>query len=101
MTDVRRTQHDLGEEPGERARFDGDGAALPVERGAGDPAAAAGEVGDDVAGAGVGLDAGREQARSGAPARSARRRAATGSDRDAWTRYGWSCPLMLADDGQL
>ena len=44
-------------------RLDRDGPALAVQRGPGDPAATAGQVGDDVAGSGVGLDAGGEQGR--------------------------------------
>ena len=60
---VRRTQHDLREHPGQRRRFDGDRAALTVERGASHPATPPGQVDDDVAGAGVRLDPGRQQRR--------------------------------------
>ena len=63
MADVRRPEHDLGEHPGQRRRFDRDRAALAIEGGAGHPAAAAGEIDDDVAGAGVRLDPRGEQRR--------------------------------------
>ena len=56
MADVGRPQDDLGEHPVERARLERDGAALAVDGGPGDPAAAAEQVGDDVAGPGVRVD---------------------------------------------
>ena len=60
---VRRPQHDLGEHPRQRRRFDRDRAALAIEGGPGHPAAAAGEIDDDVAGPGMRLDPGGEQRR--------------------------------------
>ena len=48
MADVRRSEHDLGQHPGQRARFDRDGATLPIDSGTGHPAATGGQVGDDV-----------------------------------------------------
>jgi hypothetical protein len=57
---VRRSQDDLGEHAGERARFDRDRAALAIDRRPRDPAATTGEVGDDVTGTGVRLDPGGE-----------------------------------------
>ncbi len=57
MADIGRAQHHLGEHPGERARFERDGQSLAVDRGAGDPAATAEQVGHDVARSGVKLDA--------------------------------------------
>ena len=41
MAHVRRPEDDLGEQPGQRASTRGSGLALPVERGAGNPAASA------------------------------------------------------------
>ena len=58
MADVGRPQDDLGEHPGQRARLEGDGPALAVDGRPGDPAAAAEQVGHDVAGAAVELDPG-------------------------------------------
>ena len=49
VAEVRRAEDELGEEPGQRARFEARPRALAVDRGAGDPAAAAGEIEDDVA----------------------------------------------------
>ena len=62
MPDIGRPKDDLGKEARERHRFDRDGPALPIERGARHPAASAGEIGHDVARAGVGLDARGQQA---------------------------------------
>ena len=53
VAEVRRPEDELGEEAGQRRRLEADGAALAVDRGPGDPAAATVEVEDDVAGAGV------------------------------------------------
>ena len=69
MADVRRSEHDLGQHPGERARFDRDGATLPIDSGTGHPAATGGQVGDDVTRARVRIDARREEAAGGAGAR--------------------------------
>ena len=63
VANVRRTEHDLREHPGQRRRFDGDRAALTVQRGASHPATTPGQVDDDVARAGVRLDPGRQQRR--------------------------------------
>jgi MoxR-like ATPase len=63
MPQVRWAQHDLGEQPRERARFDRDRPALAVERGARDPAAAAVQVEDDVTRRGRGIDPGSEDRR--------------------------------------
>ena len=60
MADVRRAQDDLGEHPVERARLERDGAALAVDGGAGDPAAATEQVGHDIAGSRVGVDLRRD-----------------------------------------
>ena len=65
MAEVRRPQHDLGEQPRERGRLERDGAALAVERGPGDPAAPAVQVDDDVAGTGVRLDPRDDEAGGG------------------------------------
>ena len=63
MAHVGRSQDDLGEHPVERARFERDGAALAVDRGPGDPAAATEQVGHDLARSGVGVDPRGEDAR--------------------------------------
>ncbi len=67
VADVRRSQHDLGEHPSERARFERDRAPLAVDGGPGDPAATAEQVGHDVARPGV-------RDRSGRRPRGRRRR---------------------------
>ena len=56
VTHVGRPQHDLGEHPGERARFERDRPALAVDGRPGDPAAAPEQVDDDVARPGVEVD---------------------------------------------
>ena len=63
MAHVRWAEHDLREHPRQGARLDRDRTPLAVDRGAGDPAAAAGEIGDDVTRARVGIDARSEQGR--------------------------------------
>lgn len=63
MADVRWPQDDFGEHAGQRARLDGDGAALAVDRGARDPTASGGEVGDHVTGACMHLDPGSQKRR--------------------------------------
>src|SRR6185436_11886151 len=50
VAEIGRPKDDLGEEPGQRAGLEREAASLPVDGGAGDPAAAAVEVGHDVAG---------------------------------------------------
>ena len=76
MADVRRSQHDLGEHPVERARLERDRAALPVDGRPGDPAATPEQVGHDVAGTGVVVDPRRRRRRRAARARGGRRRVA-------------------------
>ena len=61
MADVGRAEDDLRQHPRQRARFDRDGATLAVDGRTRDPAAASGQIGDDVTGTGVGLDPRREQ----------------------------------------
>ena len=56
MADVGRAQDDLGKHPVERTRLEGHGAALAIDGGAGDPAAATEQVGHDIARPRVGLD---------------------------------------------
>ena len=58
VADVGRAKDDLGEHPGQRARFEGDGLALAIDGRPGDPSAAPEQVGHDVAGAAVELDPG-------------------------------------------
>ena len=77
----------------ERARLERDGPALAVERGAGDPAAPAEQVDDDVAGSGVRLDPGRDERRRRRRARADRRRAASSP---AGRRWG-PRPVIAAD----
>ena len=81
VADVGRPQDDLGEHPGQRARLERDRPALAVDRGAGHPAAAAEQVGDDVAGARVELDPGGDQR-----GRRRRRRPLEGRKREARAR---------------
>ena len=76
MADVRRPQDDLGEHPGQRARFERDRPALAVDRGPGDPAAPPEQVGDDVARARCGARSGPRRGPAAAAARAGRRRAA-------------------------
>ncbi len=56
VPDVGRSQHDLGEHPRQRARFERDGLALAIERRAGNPATTSEQVGHDIAGPRVLLD---------------------------------------------
>ncbi len=61
VAQVRRAEHDLGQQPVEGGRLEADRAPLPVDRGAGDPAAAAERVEHDVAGRRGGLEPGGDQ----------------------------------------
>jgi len=63
MPQVRRAEHDLGEQPGERAGLDGEGPALPIDGGTRDPAAPAVQVRHDVAGRRVRLQPGMHELR--------------------------------------
>ena len=63
VAQVGRPEDDLGEQPVERRRLEADGLALGVDGGAGDPAAAAEQVEDDLARLRCGLEAGRDQRR--------------------------------------
>ena len=83
MADVRRPEDDLGEQAGQRVRLHGDGPPLPVDGGAGHPAAATVEVDDDVAGRRVGVDRARHEiGRRGA------RQALERRQRGRWVRAG-------------
>ena len=90
MAQVRRTQDELGEQSGQRARFEADGTTLALERGVGDPAAPAVEVEDDVAGCGVRLDPRmdeRRRWRRGQPIEEREREAGLGPDEGRATRH--------------
>ena len=78
MADVRRAQDDFGQQAGERACFEAGRPPLAVDRGAGNPAAPAVEIDDDVARPAVGLDPGGHQL-----GRQGRRQAAEGGQRPA------------------
>ena len=56
VADVGRPQDDVREDPRQRARFERDRPALPVDGGTGHPPAAAEQVGDDVPGARMEVD---------------------------------------------
>lgn len=60
VPDIGRAKDDLREHPGERARFERHRSSLAVQRGAGDPAAAAEQIDHDVARPGVKVDPGGE-----------------------------------------
>ncbi len=60
LAQVRRPQHDVGEEPGQRPRLEVGGAALLGDGGARHPAAATVQVEDYLTGLGPGLDRGHE-----------------------------------------
>src|SRR5204862_4783306 len=57
VAEVRWPENDLREEPGQRARLEAEGPPLAIDRRARDPAAPAVEVGHDVAGRRVRLQA--------------------------------------------
>ena len=90
MADVGRSQDDLGEHPRERARFEGHDPPLTVEPRPGDPAAAPERVGDDVAGTGVRVDQGDDEAWGGAGASRSR----TGSARPGSEGPGGGRPVI-------
>src|SRR4029079_7417287 len=79
VAEIRRPQDELREQPGEGRRFEADGATLAVDRGAGNPTAAAGEVEDRVARLRIGLDP-----RSDERGRGRRRQALEEREREAW-----------------
>ena len=76
VAQVGRPQDELGKQPRQRARLEAERAALAIDRGAGDPTAAAVEVGHDVARLRVRLETGEQQVRRRVAARAARTRAA-------------------------
>ena len=63
VAQIGRAEHDLGEETGQRACLEAEPAALAIDRGSGDPPAAAVQVGDDVAGRRIGLQPGMHELR--------------------------------------
>ena len=90
VAEVRRAQDELGEEPGQRARLDADRAALAVDRGVGDPAAAAVQVEHDVARPRVRLEPRRDEARRrrrGEAIEEREREAGLGSNEGRATRH--------------
>ena len=100
MADVGRPKHDLGEHPRQRARLERDRPALAVDGRPRHPAAATGQVDDDVAGPGVELDPGGDDAGGGGGAS----RSKTGSEWPGSAEAGVPRPViakMLADASTL
>jgi hypothetical protein len=95
VSEVRRAEHQLREQTGERARLDAHRAALAVDRGMGDPAAAAVQIEHDVARARVGFEPrGNQRRRRGRckAIEEREREAGLGSDEGRATRHRDSVP---------
>ena len=87
MADIGRSKDDLGEHPGERTRFEGDGPASAVDGAPGNPATPAEQVDDDIARPRMQIDLGGQDAR-----RWRRRDAVEHRQRVAGFGVGEGCP---------
>jgi len=90
VAEVRWPKHELGQQPGQRARLEAHRPSLPVERRVGDPAAATAQVQDDVAGGGMRLDPRGDEAgrgRWGEPIEERQRKTGLGSDEGRAARH--------------
>ena len=63
VAEVRRSEDDLGQEPAQRAQFEGERAALPIDRRPCDPPTSPEQVRDDVAGLAPGFQSGPNEVR--------------------------------------